>query len=58
MKRRIIINGCHKIIISPIDNKTCKITYYEKMSNRYVRLGPSEIWNIIDALNEFITNDE
>lgn len=54
MKRRIVINGRHKILISPIDNKTCKVTWYEKMGDRYVKLGPSEIWNITDALNEFV----
>ena len=54
MKGRIITRDCHRIIISPIDDKQVKVTYYENMGGRWVKLGPSEIWCTEDAKSEFL----
>lgn len=54
MKRRIITWDCHRIVISPIDDKQVKVTYYEDMGGRWVKLGPPENCTTEDANSEFL----
>ena len=52
--RKSIIRCAHKIVISSINETTCKVTIYENMGGRWVRLGPSETWNTQDAIEAYI----
>lgn len=46
-------DGIHKVVISEIDETTSRVTFLEKMGGRWVKLGPAEIWNTEDAIEEY-----
>ena len=52
--KKVYLNGIHKIEAYEIDERTEKVIFLEKMGERFVKLGPSEIWE--KSLRQEITN--